>query len=441
MDLLFLLIGLLAGTGLGYLLHRVKSGPSAGASAAFEAERAGLLARQESLQAELQSWREKADALQGENTGAAARLARAEEALQQAHQRIKEEGEKAKEFKERFEAEFRVLAQSILHENSRQFTEQNKEKLGEILNPFREKLSHFEAKVQNHYETELKERSSLKDQVNNLVNQSQLLSQEAKNLTEALKGNVKKQGNWGELILETILEKSGLQKGREYDVQQSMQTEEGFRLQPDVVVHLPDQKDVIIDSKVSLVPFDRLVAASSKEEEEAAIRDLLVSIRQHFKGLGSKNYQGLLTGSLDFVLLFIPIEGAFSTAMQHDPNLFQESFEANVLLVSPSTLLATLRTIANVWKLEYTNRNAMKIADEGGKLYDAFARFVDDLQKVGKSLDSGKTAYDDAMKRLAEGRGNLLGRVEKLKGLGLKTQKSLPQNLLDEADHATESDE
>ena len=211
MDLLFLLIGLLVGAGLGYLLHGLRSKSAASPTATLESEKAVLLAQREAAQKEADALRSKADALQEQYTAAASQLARKDEALEQAALRIKEEGEKAREFKERFEAEFRVLAQSILQENSRQFSEQNKEKLGEILTPFREKLSLFEQKVQTHYETELKERSSLKDQVNNLVNQSQLLSQEAKNLTEALKGNVKKQGNWGELILETILEKSGLQ--------------------------------------------------------------------------------------------------------------------------------------------------------------------------------------------------------------------------------------
>jgi DNA recombination protein RmuC len=258
------------------------------------------------------------------------------------------------------------------------------------------------------------------------------MTQEANNLVKALKGQTKTQGNWGEMILERILEKSGLRRDYEFEVQKSMKTEDGRRLQPDVVVKLPDDKNIVIDSKVSLNAYEAFSSAEDEDEQNRALQRHILSIKNHVKELGDKSYEKLYEiNTPDFVLMFIPIEPAFSLALQNEPGLFNDAFEKNIVIVSPSTLLATLATINNVWKQEYQNRNAQEIARQSANLYDKFVGFVDDLQKIGERIQQTQLTYDQAMNKLQTGRGNLIGRVEKLKKLGISPSKQLPGNLLD----------
>jgi DNA recombination protein RmuC len=261
------------------------------------------------------------------------------------------------------------------------------------------------------------------------------MSKDATNLTNALKGQTKTQGNWGEFILENILEKSGLEKGREYSVQTSMTNETGRRYQPDVLVNLPENKTIVVDSKVSLVAYEKFCSADDEAEKAAALKEHILSIRNHIKELSAKNYQNLYQiQSLDFVLMFLPVEPAFSLAVQYDSGIFNDAFEKNIVIVSPSTLLATLRTIASIWRQENQNKNALEIARQSGALYDKFVGFVDDLINVGNKIDAAKGSYTDAMKKLHEGGGNLVSRTERIKKLGAKTTKSLPKSLLDRTD-------
>ncbi|MCC6684720.1 MAG: DNA recombination protein RmuC, partial [Bacteroidia bacterium] len=339
------------------------------------------------------------------------------------------------QLQEKFTKEFENLANKILDEKSQKFTEQNKQNIDQILKPLGEKIKDFEKKVQDNYDAENKEKASLKTEIQRLYELNQKMTTEAQNLTKALKGDSKTQGNWGEFILETILEKSGLVKDREYSVQQSFTNEDGRRLQPDVLINLPEGKTLIIDSKVSLVGYEKFCSSEDETLKLAALREHNLSIRNHIKGLSEKNYQNLYhIRSLDFVLLFIPIEPAFALSVQQDAQLFNDAFDKNIVIVSPSTLLATLRTVASIWRQENHNRNAVEIARKAGDLYDKFNGFVEDMIDLGKKLDGSKNTYVEAMKKLSEGRGNLVNRVQELKKMGAITSKSLPQALVDRSE-------
>jgi DNA recombination protein RmuC len=328
--------------------------------------------------------------------------------------------------------QFKTLATEILEEKSKRFAEQNQQNLGTLLDPLRTQLSEFKGKVEEVYVQEGKDRSALSEQVRQLMELNKTLSNDANNLTKALKGSAKTQGNWGELILERVLEASGLRKGHEYHVQDSQLDEEGRRLQPDVVIHLPEDRRLVVDAKVSLVAYDRFMAADSDDERTASARAHLESVRQHIRGLSAKRYQDLYgLKSLDLVVMFVPIEPAFMLAVTHDDALFMDAWQRNVLLVSPSTLLFVVRTIAHLWRQEAQSRNAQDIAIQGTKLYDKLSAFVEDLQKVGAKLKEAQTAYDSAEKRLSTGRGNAINQATALKKLGLKTSKSLPASLVD----------
>ncbi len=330
---------------------------------------------------------------------------------------------------EQLKEQFENLANTILDEKSAKFSKQNKESLDQILNPLGVKLEEFKKKVEETYEKGTQERFTLKEQIRQMAELNQKMSDDAKNLTKALKGDSKAQGNWGEVILERILEKSGLTKGREYEVQQSATTEEGRRLQPDVVVHLPDEKYLVVDSKVSLTAYERFASSEDEKETEAALKQHVASIRAHVKGLNEKNYQQIHGDrSPDFVLLFIPIESAFGLALQNDAELYYEAFDRNIVIVSPSTLLATLATIDSVWKQEYQNKNALEIAQRGGALYDKFVLFVESLDQIGERIKQTQKSYEDAKTRLSEGSGNLVRQAEMLKELGAKATKKLPDN-------------
>lgn len=341
------------------------------------------------------------------------------------------------EFRENTEKQlsnqFKILADEILEEKSRKFTAQNKTNLDQILEPLKIKISEFQGKVQEVYIQEGKDRSALSEQVKQLMALNNQLSADAHNLTQALKGQSKAQGNWGELILERVLEASGLRKGHEYNVQVSHVREDGTRVQPDVVIHLPENRHLIVDAKVSLTAYEIHANADNDPERNAAIKKHLESVRSHIKELSEKNYHQLYgLQSFDFVLMFIPVEPAFMLAISHDNNLWLESWNKNILLVSPSTLLFVVRTVAHLWKQEQQNRNAQEIASRGAELYNKLAGFVDDLNMLGKRLQQAQISYDDAYSKFSKGKGNVIRQAEMLKQLGVKPTKPLSQNLTDD---------
>ncbi len=345
-------------------------------------------------------------------------------------ERLTEQKGELENLQNQFRDEFKNLANEILEEKSKKFTEQNREKLDELLKPLGEKISEFQKRVEDNHKEDLKGRGALDQHLKTLQELNQKMSEEAKNLTKALKGDTKQQGNWGEVILMRILEKSGLRKGHEYDTQESTTTEEGKRLQPDVIVHLPDEKRLVIDSKVSLTAYERYTSSEEVADREKTLKQHIQSLRSHVKGLGRKNYAQIHGfKSPDFVLMFIPIEPAFGLAMQYDPDLYNEAFDQNIIIVSPTTLLATLATIDNVWKQEYQNKNAMEIASRGGALYDKFVLFVESLQDIGSRIQQTQKSYDEALNRLSEGSGSLVRQAEMLRELGAKASKKLPGNL------------
>ena len=335
---------------------------------------------------------------------------------------------------------FENLANEILDKKSQKFTDQNAKNLGTLLDPLKDKIEKFEQKVEKSNQESLKWNTALKTQIDSLRDLNQQINKEAENLTKALKGETKTQGNWGEFILESILEKSGLVKDREYMVQSSNTSEDGRRLQPDVIVKLPDDKHVIIDSKVSLVAYERFVNAEEEVEQTSNLSLHVESVKRHVKQLSEKEYQKLAgLDGLDFVLLFIPIEPAFSLALQADTELFTNALDRNIVVVSPTTLMATLRTIAGIWKNEYQSRNAIEIARQSGNLYDKFVGFTADLIKIGRTMDTAKDTYQEAMNKLSSGKGNLVSRVENIKELGAKASKTIDSKLIERAGTFIES--
>ncbi len=336
--------------------------------------------------------------------------------------------------KEALTDQFKSLANDILEEKSKRFAEQNQVTLGQLLDPLKTQLTEFKGKVEEVYVQEGKDRSALSEQVRQLVGLNQALSQDAKNLTLALKGSAKTQGNWGELVLERVLEASGLRKSFEYHVQESQTREDGTRAQADVIINLPEERRLVVDAKVSLVAYEQHIIAETDEDRALAVRRHLDSVRTHIKGLSGKQYQTLYgLKSLDFVLMFVPIEPAFMMAVTHDNDLFMDAWDRNVLLVSPSTLLFVVRTVAHLWRQEAQSRNAQDIAKRGAELYDRLVGFVEDLQTVGTRLSQAQTAYDSAHKKLSTGKGNVIRQAEILRGLGVKPNKALPSPLVEGA--------
>ncbi len=330
--------------------------------------------------------------------------------------------------------EFENLANRIFEEKHERFSKVSKANIETMLTPMREQLTSFRQRVDHVYDQENKERASLLKEIQQLKSLNERIDADALNLTKALKGDSKLRGNWGEMQLERLLEESGLGKGREYEIQVSLQDDKGKRLQPDVVIHLPEKKDVVIDSKVSLVAYEQYHGADSDAERQRHIKNHIASLRNHVSGLSAKNYDELIgVNSLDLVIMFVPIEPALLLAFEHEPNLFSEAFNRKILLVSPSTLMATLQIINNIWRYEHQNLNALKIATQAGRLYDQFALFVDALEQVGSQLKKATESYETAHKRLTSGRGNLVGRTEELKKLGAKAKKALDTQLLEAA--------
>ena len=344
--------------------------------------------------------------------------------------------ESLNEAKEALTIQFKNLANDILDDKTRRFTEQNALSLDALLKPLQTKLTEFKEQVSTSYANESRERFALKSEIERLSALNVKMSDETRSLTQALKGDSKVQGNWGELVLESILESSGLRKGEEYLVQDSHTQVDGSRLQPDIVVRLPEGRHLVVDSKVSITAYARHAESVDTDTAQIELNAHIQSLRQHIQGLSSKNYSSLYgVGSVDFVLMFIPIEPAFLLALKSAPNLYQEALAKNIVLVCPSTLMATLRTVAHLWRQDHQNKNALEIARQCGALYDKFVGFVDDMEKLGQRIDQAQTSYHDAFNKLKTGKGNLIRTAERVRELGVKPSKALPTGLLDSTEN------
>ena len=389
-----------------------------------------------SSEKQLQLSNSEKETIRTEKDSLAIQLSRKEVDFENLWERNLEQKREVEKLQEKFTKEFENLANKILEEKSNKFTEQNKENMKNILSPLQDKIQLFEKKVEDTHKESIDYHAALRQQIHGLREMNEQMSRETINLTKALKGDSKMQGNWGELVLERVLEKSGLEKGREYEVQQPFTNELGQRVFPDVVINLPDGKKMVVDSKVSLTAYEKYI----NEEDEALrvnyLKEHVNSIKRHVDQLGEKNYHDLYQiESPDFVLLFIPIEPAFAIALNEDTLLYNRAFEKNIVIVTPSTLLATLRTIDSMWSNQKQQENAFEIARQAGALYDKFEGFVSDLIKLGNKIKDSKTEYDNAMNKLTEGKGNLITSVEKLKKMGAKAKKSLPENILKRAEN------
>jgi len=435
-------IALMIGIYIGKLLFsaQAKSDKSAleerinGLLAQIEQGKQQLQNEQLTFEKQLALLNSEKENIRSEKEALAIQLSKKEVDFENLWERNKEQKEEVNQLQEKFTKEFENLANKILEEKSVKFTEQNKENLKNILNPLQEKIHLFEKKVEDTHKESIDYHAALRQQILGLREMNEQMSKETLNLTKALKGDSKMQGNWGELILERVLEKSGLEKGREYEVQQSFTTEDGSRVQPDVVINLPDGKKMIVDSKVSLTAYERYVNEDDDDAKDSFLKEHVNSIKRHVEQLGGKNYQDLYQiESPDFVLLFIPMEPAFAIALNEDNTLYNKAFEKNIVIVTPSTLLATLRTIDSMWTNQKQQENAYEIARQAGALYDKFEGFVSDLIKIGKKMDEAKSEYGNAMNKLVEGKGNLVTSVEKLKKMGAKAKKALPESILNRA--------
>ena len=394
----------------------------------FAAEKAALEKALTQLNAEKETIRTEKDSL-------AIRLTRKETDFENLWQKTLEQKEEVEKLQEKFTKDFENLANKIMEEKSAKFTQQNKENLATILTPLQEKIHLFEKKVEDTHKESIDYHAALRQQILGLREMNEQMSRETVNLTKALKGDSKMQGNWGELVLERVLEKSGLEKDREYFIQQAFTTDDGQRVFPDVVINLPDGKKMIVDSKVSLTAYEKFANEEDEALKAVFLKEHVNSIRRHVEQLGEKNYHDLYQmESPDFVLLFIPIEPAFAFALREDATLYNKAFERNIVIVTPSTLLATLRTIDSMWTNQKQQENAVEIARQAGALYDKFHGLLSDLITVGKRLDDAKSGYADAMNKLTEGKGNLITSVERLKKMGAKAKKALPENVLKRAE-------
>jgi DNA recombination protein RmuC len=347
-------------------------------------------------------------------------------------EKLENQNKEIEEIRTKFQTEFQNIANKIMEEKSQKFTEINRTNIEAILKPLGENLDSFKKRVEETYDKESKQRFSLEEKIKDLVVLNTKISQEANNLTNALKGQTKTQGNWGEMILESILEKSGLTRGREYFVQESLRDHDGNVLRPDVIIAYPDNRKVVIDSKVSLVAYERFSSAETKEQQDVYLDEHIKSIKNHIDGLSGKNYQDYVA-SLDFTMMFVPIEPAYLFAMQKDPELWNYAYSKRILLISPTNLIAALKLIVDLWKRDYQNKNSIEIAEQGAKLYDKFVTFVEVLQDIGKHIEKTNDSYTEAMKLLKDGRGNLIGQAHRLTELKVKAKKSLPHSLLAES--------
>lgn len=449
-DTILILASFVIALAIGIFIGKALfSANSKSEKASLEEKINGLLAQIEQLKQQFQTERTQwenqlrqhtteKETIRTEKDVLAIQLSKKEVDFDNLLQRNREQKQEVEQLQEKFTKEFENLANKILEEKTTKFTEQNKENLKTILSPLQDKIQLFEKKVEDTHKESIDYHAALRQQILGLKEMNAQMSKETLNLTKALKGDSKMQGNWGELVLERVLEKSGLEKGREYEVQQSFTTEEGNRVQPDVVINLPDGKKMIVDSKVTLTAYERYVNEEDDNLREQYLKEHVISLKRHVDQLGEKNYQDLYKiESPDFVLLFVPIEPAFALALNEDATLYNKAFEKNIVIVTPSTLLATLRTIDSMWTNQKQQENAYEIARQAGALYDKFEGFVSDLIKIGKRMDEAKSEYGNAMNKLVEGKGNLITSVEKLKKMGAKAKKSLPESIISRAENET----
>lgn len=434
-ELLIYIILVLVCLALGYFLgHYIQNLKTRSGQSALEEREHQLRSNLSALENRLQDTEERKNHLQGEKEQLSNQIVRHQADLENLNLKNREQKQEVEQLQEKFTKEFENLANKILDEKSTKFTERNKENMKNILTPLQEKIQNFEKKVEQTHKESIDYHAALRQQILGLKELNEQMSKEAINLTKALKGDSKMQGNWGELVLERVLEKSGLEKDREYTVQQSFTLADGTRVLPDVIINLPDGKKMIVDSKVSLTDYERFINADDDALKDKFLKEHINSLKKHVDQLSSKKYEDLYEmESPDFVLMFVPIEPAFAIAINNDNNLYNKAFEQNIVIVTPSTLLATLRTIDSMWSNEKQQRNAIEIARQAGALYDKFEGFVTDLTRVGKKMDEAKTEYKGAMNKLVEGRGNIVTSIEKLKKMGAKAKKSIPEPVLKRA--------
>ena len=384
------------------------------------------LARVDELRAERESLKERLEGRDQRIEQLVRSVAEAESKLTDQKREFTEKMELLKGARDDLKLEFENLSNRIFETKSETFTKQNQETIKTILDPLKTQIGEFKTRVETVYDNESKDRVTLYNEIQQLKTLNLQMSEEALNLTRALKGDSQKQGAWGEMILEKVLEESGLRRDHEYEIQSSFKDEDGRNKRPDVIVHLPEGKDIIIDSKVSLVAYEQYSATDDPSERQAAMKRHVASVRAHIKELNAKDYEALdQIRSLDFVLMFIPIESAFMSVLEADTAVFNEAYGKNIILVSPTTLLVTLKTIHNIWRYELQNNNALEIAERAGRLYDKFVTFTDTLQRVGQSIERSRETYEKAMGQLSQGRGNLIGQAEKVKALGARAKKRL----------------
>lgn len=426
MEILFLIIGLVLGFAIGFLL--VKKDLSK-----LKEEKGELNGRISNSENVFRDQKQKLDELNSRKDQLIAENAQLKNQNENLTTNLSDQKIEIEKLQEKFSKEFQLIADKILKQNSSEFAESNQKRLDEILSPLKERIQSFEKKVEDKHIKDVEGRTSLIEQIKSLEKLNSKMSKEAHNLTKALKGDNKAQGNWGELILEKVLESSGLVKGEEYLTQHSTTNEEGSRLQPDVIINLPDEKHIVVDSKMSLNAYQDYINSDDKADQESHLKSHLLSVKTHIKGLSEKDYASAYgINSPDFVLLFMPIESSFGLAMRADNELYQYAWDRKIVIVTPSTLLATLKTIKSVWNNEKQTKNAIEIARQAGALHDKFANFVGDLQKIEKGIKTSQTAYDEALKKLSVGKGNLVDSTLKLEKLGAKTKKSMPNEFIDD---------
>lgn len=424
MQFLYLSVAFVAGVTLTWSLLRLRG----------QAHQATLLERCAAADRTYAEAKQELDVARSQIVVLSAQAAKADADLQNANNRMQEYAGNLEAMQSRLKTEFENLANRILEEKSSKFTAQNQTNLEQLLGPLKTQIGEFKTRVEHVYNTETADRSALRQQIDTLKDLNQKINEEAKNLTLALKGDSKAQGNWGELILEKVLESSGLKKGTEYVVQNSLKTDEGKTVRPDVIINLPENKHFIIDSKVSLTAYEQYCSSENSEDQKVLLKEHIKSVRKHVDELAAKKYHDLYQiNAPDFVFMFVPVEPAFSLALRSDGNLFIDAFERKVILVTPTTLLATLRTVDQIWKQELQTRNALEIARKSGDLYDKFVIFYTSLEKVNAKLNETQTAFKDVFDDVKTGRGNLIKRVEDIKKLGIKASKELPPNVMQQA--------
>jgi len=426
-------LALLLGFVIGKLLSQTKY---KGIESVLTTQKEQLEQEKESLKVDIQNFKDSLVQEADKRENLLVAVTQKESHISNLESKLKDQQADVEKLQEKFTKEFENLANKILEEKSSKFTQQNKENLQQILNPLNEKIQSFEKKVEDTHKESIDYQAALRQQIIGLKDLNLQMSKEAVNLTKALKGDSKTQGNWGELVLERVLEKSGLEKGREYEMEKSFAVDDDskIRLRPDVIIHLPDGKKMIIDSKVSLTHYEQYVNSDEENEKEIFLKQHIQSLNRHVDQLSSKKYEDLYEiESPNFVLLFVPIEPAFAVAINNDNQLYNKAFEKNIVIVTPATLLATLRTIDSMWNNEKHQQNAIEIARQAGALYDKFEGFVHDLMQIGKRMDDAKKDYSAAMNKLVDGKGNLISRVENLKIMGAKAKKALPENIIKRA--------